>query len=63
MTGNGREYEGLTADYMDLLAQLLHVQVQVRRFKSRADVVGALKTGKSTCWPPPTALKRRTPSC
>ncbi|MGE8393459.1 MAG: transporter substrate-binding domain-containing protein [Pseudomonas sp.] len=46
VTGNGREYKGLTADYMDLLAQLLHVQVQVRRFKSRADVVGALKTGE-----------------
>ncbi|WMI98148.1 transporter substrate-binding domain-containing protein [Pseudomonas chlororaphis subsp. aurantiaca] len=46
VTGNGRDYEGLTADYMGLLAQLLHVQVQVRRFKSRTEVIRALKAGE-----------------
>jgi two-component system sensor histidine kinase EvgS len=46
VTGTGRDYEGLTADYVGLLAQLLHVQVQVRRFPSRADVIRALKDGE-----------------
>ncbi|SDZ66946.1 transporter substrate-binding domain-containing protein [Pseudomonas sp. NFIX28] len=46
VTGNGRDYEGLTADYVGLLAQLLHVQVQVRRFPSRTDVIRALKDGE-----------------
>jgi two-component system sensor histidine kinase EvgS len=46
VTSNGRDYEGLTADYMELLAQLLHVQVQVRRFASRAQVIRALKEGE-----------------
>lgn len=46
LTGNDRDYEGLTADYVGLLAELLHVQVQVRRFNSRADVIRALKDGE-----------------
>ncbi len=46
LTSNDRDYEGLTADYAGLLAELLHVQVQVRRFNSRADVIRALKEGE-----------------
>ncbi|MBC3209340.1 transporter substrate-binding domain-containing protein [Pseudomonas sp. SWRI111] len=46
LTGNGRDYEGLTADYAGLLAQLLHIQVEVRRYPSRADVIRALKDGE-----------------
>ena len=46
LTGNGHDYEGLTADYAGLLAQLLHIQVQVRRYPSRADVIRALKEGE-----------------
>lgn len=34
ITGNGHEYEGLTADYAGLLGQLLQVEVQVRRYPS-----------------------------
>lgn len=45
MTGNGRDYEGLTADYAQLLGQLLHVQVQVLRYPSRAESLQALRDG------------------
>jgi len=45
MTGNGRAFEGLSADYAALLANLLHVDVQVRRYGSRAEVIQALKHG------------------
>ncbi|WP_073523166.1 transporter substrate-binding domain-containing protein [Pseudomonas fluorescens] len=46
LIGNGRNYEGLTADYAGMLAQLLHVQIHVRRYASRADVIRALKEGE-----------------
>ncbi len=46
MTINGRDYEGLTADYASLLSELLRTPVQVRRFASRADVIEALKRGE-----------------
>ncbi|VVO48211.1 transporter substrate-binding domain-containing protein [Pseudomonas fluorescens] len=45
ITTNGRNYEGLTADYARLLAELLQVQVEVRYFKSRLEVISALKNG------------------
>ena len=45
ITTNGRNYEGLTADYARLLAELLQVQVEVRRFNSRLEVIRALKNG------------------
>ena len=45
MTTNGRDYEGLTADYAKLLSELLRTPVEVRRFASRADVIEALKQG------------------
>jgi two-component system, NarL family, sensor histidine kinase EvgS len=44
-SGNG-QYEGLTADYAQLIAQLLHVQIEVRRYPTRADVIAALKSGE-----------------
>lgn len=46
ITGNGDEYEGMTADYAHLLEQLLHVRVDVRRYESRAEVIAALKRGE-----------------
>ncbi|WP_370694664.1 transporter substrate-binding domain-containing protein [Pseudomonas sp. FP603] len=46
ITGNGNDYEGLTADYAQLLGELLHVRVEVRRYTSRTDVLEALKLGE-----------------
>ncbi|QIB08911.1 transporter substrate-binding domain-containing protein [Pseudomonas fluorescens] len=46
ITGNGRDYEGLTADYAQLLGQLLHVKVQVQRYASRAEALQALRGGE-----------------
>ncbi|CAN2971413.1 MULTISPECIES: transporter substrate-binding domain-containing protein [Pseudomonas] len=46
ITGNSGDYEGLTADYAQLIAQLLHVDVQVRRYDSRAQLITALKSGE-----------------
>lgn len=46
ITGNGRDYEGLTADYAQLLGQLLHVKVQVQRYPSRAESLQALRGGE-----------------
>lgn len=46
MTGNGDDYQGITADYAQLIAQLLHMQVDVRRYSSRAEVIAALKSGE-----------------
>ena len=46
ITGNGSDYEGLTADYAQLLGQLLHVEVQVRRYASRDASLQALHSGE-----------------
>lgn len=46
MANNDRDYEGMTADYAQLLSELLRVRVQVRRFASRAEVIDALKRGE-----------------
>ena len=45
MVNNGRDYEGMTADYAQLLSELLRIRVQVRRYGSRAEVIAALKHG------------------
>lgn len=45
ITRNQHELEGLTADYADLLAQLLGLRVEVRRFANRDAVMAALKRG------------------
>nr|WP_278407955.1 transporter substrate-binding domain-containing protein [Pseudomonas rhodesiae] len=46
MASNNRDYEGMTADYAQLVSQLLRVRVEVRRYASRADVIAALKRGE-----------------
>ena len=46
MTSNGNDYEGLTADYVQLLGQLLNVRIEVRRYASRTEVLEALKRGE-----------------
>lgn len=46
ITGNGNDYEGLTADYVQLLGQLLQVEVQVRRYPSRTESLQALHSGE-----------------
>lgn len=46
ITGNGRDYEGLTADYAQLLGQLLQITVQVQRYPSRAESLQALRSGE-----------------
>ena len=46
ITSNGTDYEGLTADYAQLLAELLQVEVGVRRYNSRQEVITALKQGQ-----------------
>jgi two-component system sensor histidine kinase EvgS len=43
---NGQDYEGITADYAELLGNLLHVKIEVRRYDSRAEVIQALKRGE-----------------
>nr|WP_218176054.1 MULTISPECIES: transporter substrate-binding domain-containing protein [unclassified Pseudomonas] len=46
ISSNGRDYEGLTADYVLLLSELLRTPVQVRRYASRAEAIQALKRGE-----------------
>lgn len=46
MVTNGQDYEGITADYAELLATMLHIKVEVRRYDSRAEVIQALKLGE-----------------
>ncbi len=46
ITGNGRDYEGLTADYAQLLGQLLHIKVQVQRYRFHAESLQALRGGE-----------------
>ena len=43
ITSNGRDYEGITADFAHLLGQLLGVEVKVRSYGSRGEVIAALK--------------------
>ena len=45
ITSDGRNYEGLTADYVQLLSELLHIPIEVRRFGSRMEVMQAVKSG------------------
>ncbi|KHA72485.1 histidine kinase [Pseudomonas chlororaphis] len=46
ITSNGNDYEGLTADYAELLSQLLNIHIEVRRYASRSEVLAALKNGE-----------------
>ncbi|WP_130911613.1 transporter substrate-binding domain-containing protein [Pseudomonas sp. Sample_9] len=45
ITRHQHELEGLTADYADLLAQLLGIRIEVRRFTDRPALMAALKRG------------------
>lgn len=46
ITANGQDFEGLTADYVQLLSQLLHVNISVKRYASRPLALEALKRGE-----------------
>ncbi|WP_025110414.1 transporter substrate-binding domain-containing protein [Pseudomonas sp. H1h] len=46
ITRNQQELEGLTADYAELLAQLLGVRIVVQRYANRDAVMAALKRGE-----------------
>ncbi|RON67327.1 transporter substrate-binding domain-containing protein [Pseudomonas fluorescens] len=46
LTRNRHELEGLTADYADLIAQLLNVPIQVQRYVDRNAALMALKRGE-----------------
>ncbi|MFJ7885457.1 transporter substrate-binding domain-containing protein [Pseudomonas sp. NPDC096917] len=46
MTANGQDFEGLTADYAQLLSELLHVNIEVKRYASRPLAMDALKAGE-----------------
>lgn len=43
---NDYDFEGITADFADLLAQLLRIKVEVTRYESREAVINALKQGE-----------------
>ncbi|MCK3863799.1 transporter substrate-binding domain-containing protein [Pseudomonas sp. B329] len=40
------DYEGITADYAELLADLLHVGIHVRRYRDEHETIDALKRGE-----------------
>ncbi|MGE7958036.1 transporter substrate-binding domain-containing protein [Pseudomonas sp. NPDC089530] len=46
MTIGGQDYEGITADYAELLARMLHIRIEVLRFDSRAEALRALRSGE-----------------
>ena len=45
LTNNQDEFEGITADYAALIAQVLNIDIEVRRYDTRDEVIEALKTG------------------
>ena len=46
LSANGGTYEGISADYLALLARLLELEVQVQAYPSRELAVAALKAGE-----------------
>ena len=46
LTRNHHQLEGLSADYADLLAQLLNMRVEVLRYANREAAITALKRGE-----------------
>ncbi|WP_460055094.1 ATP-binding protein [Pseudomonas sp. S2_D06] len=46
ITANQKDYEGLSADYLDWLARALGVRVRVERYASQADALSALQRGE-----------------
>ncbi|WP_286912951.1 MULTISPECIES: transporter substrate-binding domain-containing protein [unclassified Pseudomonas] len=45
ITSGGRDYQGLTAEYADLIGKALQLPIQVKRYSSRQAAVAALKRG------------------
>ena len=45
MTDSGQDYEGLTADYVGILAKALGVSIKIQRFASRDAAIKALEEG------------------
>ncbi|WP_263263413.1 transporter substrate-binding domain-containing protein [Pseudomonas entomophila] len=43
--GNGQHYEGISAEYVQLLSQLLHLDVQIVAFAGREAALAALRAG------------------
>lgn len=46
ITNHANELEGISADYLALVSQLLGLKIEVRRYASRAEVIQALKRGE-----------------
>ena len=46
LSTNTHDYEGVSADYVELLADLLNIDIQVQRFPDRAQAIEALKKGE-----------------
>lgn len=46
ITNSERFYEGITADYAGLLAELLHVRIEIQSFDSRVKAIEALQAGE-----------------
>lgn len=46
LASSERDYEGLTADYAELLADLLHVSIKVQRYRHKDEMIDALKKGE-----------------
>jgi len=46
ITRNQQDLEGVTADYADMLAQLLGIRIEVRRYAHRDVLIAALKRGE-----------------
>ncbi|PGZ92843.1 hypothetical protein COE65_31215, partial [Bacillus sp. AFS051223] len=45
VTISDKYLEGITADFAVLLSQLLHIPVEVKRYRTRGEVIAALKQG------------------
>ncbi|MGE8101498.1 transporter substrate-binding domain-containing protein [Pseudomonas fluorescens] len=46
MINSGQDYGGITADYAELLATILHTKIEVRLYESRAEMIQALRLGE-----------------
>ncbi len=45
ITADGGEYQGLSADYLDIIARTLGLRVQIERFANQAEALAALQRG------------------
>ena len=46
ITNHANEFEGISADYLGLIGQLLKLEVQVSRYRNRDELIQALKRGE-----------------